>query len=90
VYSLQFLILTGNKLTSVPVELTQLKFLELLYLNRNQLTDLPKALQGGLQKLMFLELSENKLESVPFCIHSLPKLKELKLDDHVQQEPDDA
>jgi hypothetical protein len=51
--------------------------------------DLPRMLQGGLQKLMFLELSENRLDSVPFCIHSLSKLKELKLDAHVQQEPED-
>jgi Leucine-rich repeat (LRR) protein len=38
----------GNKLTSVPVELTQLKFLELLYLNQNQITSLPSALAGGM------------------------------------------
>jgi hypothetical protein len=40
----------------------------------------------GLQKLLFLELRENHLKSVPYCFHSLPKLKELYTDDGVIHE----
>jgi hypothetical protein len=42
----------------------------------------------GLQKLLFLELRENHLKSVPYCLHSLPKLKELHIDEGVLHDED--
>jgi len=56
--------LNNNKIKSVPVEIAQLKWLELFYLNKNALTDLPAEL-GSLKKLQYLMVGENKIKVSP-------------------------
>jgi GTPase SAR1 family protein len=72
---LQLLDLSNNQLTTLPESLGQLTQLQKLNLLGNKLTELPKL--SGLQKLVDLSLSFNKLGSLPNWISDLIKLNRL-------------
>ncbi|XP_070605315.1 leucine-rich repeat-containing protein 69 [Erythrolamprus reginae] len=77
--SLQKLYLFGNKITKMsPLIFDELKNLELLNLNKNQLSNLPPEI-CRLQNLECVSLENNKLEKIPkeFCY--LQNLHELHL-----------
>jgi Leucine-rich repeat (LRR) protein len=56
------LVLSDNSISSVPVGLSQVTSLRKLYLDDNQLTEIPKALQAFLLELVALDLSNNSVE----------------------------
>lgn len=70
--------LESQNLTSIPAEIGNLKYLEVLNLSCNKLTTLPPEI-GKLQKLTRLELSFNQLTALPPEIGRLQKLTRLDL-----------
>ncbi|MGE0882914.1 MAG: COR domain-containing protein [Blastocatellales bacterium] len=66
---------TGNKLTTIPLELTRLTKLQWLSLANNQLTSVPAEL-AQLRNLQVFDLTSNRLKSVP---KELGKLSGLQL-----------
>jgi len=70
--------LRRNKLTSLPVEIAQLKRLKILNLSNNQLKSLPKEI-ALLADLTYLDLSSNWLDELPTEIGNLSNLKHLDL-----------
>ncbi|MFX1283548.1 MAG: leucine-rich repeat domain-containing protein [Promethearchaeota archaeon] len=75
---LRYLILSSNKLVSLPTELGSLKNLTDLNLNHNQLTTLPETI-GQLPNLQTLKLSDNKLSSIPKTLGQLSNLQKLSV-----------
>ncbi|MDZ7965310.1 MAG: COR domain-containing protein [Nostoc sp. DedSLP03] len=67
-----------EKLTEIPAEVFELRWLEALDLRHNKLTTLPEAI-AGLQQLTFLDLSVNKLTTLPEAITRLQQLTSLYL-----------
>jgi internalin A len=73
--------LSLNKLTALPPELFQLRYLTWLNLSGNQLNSLPSAI-SKLTNLTWLDLSGNQLNSLPLEICKLPELETLRLGDN--------
>ncbi|EMK05459.1 MULTISPECIES: leucine-rich repeat domain-containing protein [Leptospira] len=71
--------LNGQKLTTLPKEIGQLKNLQALELNNNQLKTLSKEI-GQLKNLQRLELNNNQLMTLSKGIGQLKKLRWLFLD----------
>ncbi|KAM7370263.1 hypothetical protein PAMP_011528 [Pampus punctatissimus] len=72
------LVLSHNKLTAVPANISELKNLEVLNMFNNQIEELPTQI-SSLQKLKHLNLSMNRLNSLPRGFGSLPALEVLDL-----------
>jgi small GTP-binding protein len=70
--------LFGFSLTELPPEIWQLRMLEELYLDKNQLKTLPSDI-GQLKNLQVLEIHTNQLKSLPSEIGQLQSLKKLIL-----------
>ena len=62
--SLDYLSLSGNKLSELPSSLEGLKSLKGLYLRQNRFTEVPKALID-LEQILDFDLSDNPLEKLP-------------------------
>jgi len=78
---LQSLFLHQNRLSSFPTQLiesTALHGLKVLYLNGNQIEEIPKDI-GKLNLLVKLHLEDNLIKSVPNTIGDLRKLRKLYL-----------
>ena len=76
--NLKKLVLTSDRLWSLPGEIGNLTNLQSLYLNGNQLAGLPKEI-GNLTNLQGLDLSGNQLTSLPGEIGNLTNLQWLNL-----------
>ncbi|EJP06052.1 leucine-rich repeat domain-containing protein [Leptospira interrogans] len=72
------LILSEQKLTTLPKEIEQLKNLQTLFLSNNQLTILPQEI-GKLKNLLWLSLVYNQLTTLPNEIEQLKNLQTLNL-----------
>ncbi|NVM28859.1 MAG: leucine-rich repeat domain-containing protein [Candidatus Helarchaeota archaeon] len=70
--------LSFKNIEKLPESFGDLKSLQKLYLNKNELTSLPNSI-GNLKSLQFIALEENKLNSLPDSIGNLGSLKELRL-----------
>jgi len=69
---------SGQKLTSVPIELFNSPQIKILILSNNLMTELPDQMDVFKDSLTFLSLRENKISNLP---HAIGKLKALvKLD----------
>jgi Leucine-rich repeat (LRR) protein len=77
----EFLNLSGKKMTTLPVEITQLPDLEILWLQNNPEMDWQEACLHlpKVPKLRALVLSENKLKNLPECISEMNQLEVLDL-----------
>lgn len=75
---LRWLILTNNRLKTLPGNLGDFKRLQKLMLAGNQLTDLPASLQQC-QQLELLRLSANQFSELPHWLYEMPKLAWLAL-----------
>lgn len=71
--SINWLILTDNKLTYLPRSIGKLTKLQKFALAGNQLTALPSEM-AACRNLELLRLSANRLEAIPSWLLSLPKL----------------
>ena len=76
--NLKKLVLTSDRLWSLPGEIGNLTNLQSLYLNGNQLTGLPKEI-GNLTNLQSLYLNGNQLAGLPKEIGNLTNLQGLDL-----------
>jgi hypothetical protein len=76
--ALEQLVLSGNKLASIPEGLCNLNSLKELYLSRNEITELPEVLTR-LNKIRILDLSNNAITALPSFITSLHSLREANL-----------
>uniref|UniRef100_A0A8D2ZWY0 Ras suppressor protein 1 n=1 Tax=Scophthalmus maximus TaxID=52904 RepID=A0A8D2ZWY0_SCOMX len=72
------LVLSHNKLTAVPANVSELKNLEVLNMFNNQIEELPTQI-SSLQKLKHLNLGMNRLSGLPRGFGSLPSLEVLDL-----------
>uniref|UniRef100_A0AAQ4RPC8 Ras suppressor protein 1 n=1 Tax=Gasterosteus aculeatus aculeatus TaxID=481459 RepID=A0AAQ4RPC8_GASAC len=72
------LVLSHNKLTAVPPNVSELKNLEVLNMFNNQIEELPTQI-SSLQKLKHLNLGMNRLSGLPRGFGSLPALEVLDL-----------
>uniref|UniRef100_A0A8P4G6S2 Ras suppressor protein 1 n=1 Tax=Dicentrarchus labrax TaxID=13489 RepID=A0A8P4G6S2_DICLA len=72
------LVLSHNKLTAVPANISELKNVEVLNMFNNQIEELPTQI-SSLQKLKHLNLGMNRLSSLPRGFGSLPALEVLDL-----------
>ncbi|CAG5895664.1 unnamed protein product [Menidia menidia] len=72
------LVLSHNKITVVPANISELKNLEVLNMFNNQIEDLPTQI-SSLQKLKHLNLGMNRLNSLPRGFGSFPALEVLDL-----------
>ncbi|XP_025709213.1 ras suppressor protein 1 isoform X1 [Callorhinus ursinus] len=72
------LVLSHNKLTTVPPNIAELKNLEVLNFFNNQIEELPTQI-SSLQKLKHLNLGMNRLNTLPRGFGSLPALEVLDL-----------
>ena len=77
--------LSGNRLTSLPARIAQLKHLRYLSLSNNQLTSLPAEI-GELTELKELRLEGNRLESLPPEFARLVNLRLLSMDGAAMKE----
>ncbi|MGC1307078.1 MAG: leucine-rich repeat-containing protein kinase family protein [Phormidesmis sp.] len=71
--AIRWLILTNNKLESLPASIGKLKQLQKLMLAGNRLQSLPNEL-ANCQNLELIRLSANQLETLPPWLFSLPRL----------------
>lgn len=80
--TIQKLDLSMQKLTSLPLDVTELKNLQCLDLSFNRFTTLPAEL-ANLKQLSYLNLAGTRyLSKVPAVLKQLPSLKILDLRDH--------
>lgn len=77
-YLMERLILSHNRLTSVPRSIEMLHTLTTMDLSHNQITELPKAF-GSLRKLRILKAPGNRIASVLFSLAALGELRTLNL-----------
>ena len=78
---LQYLVISNNKLKSLPSEIGRMQGLKYLFLNDNDLSVLPSEI-GLLQKLHFLDISANQISTLPPEINQLKNLRELRAFDN--------
>lgn len=71
--AIRWLILTDNRLQTLPTDIGRLGHLQKLMLAGNQLQDVPKTL-GNCQSLELVRLSANQLEAFPEFVLSMPRL----------------
>ena len=71
--------LNNNYFIEVPPRVYKIKQLRKLWLNSNQLTEIPEIPRGYLKELWFLDLQNNLLSSLPRTIQQLPNLRNLRL-----------
>ncbi len=71
--NLRWLILTQNKITSLPTSIGKCTRLQKCMLAGNQLTSIPDPMRNC-RKLGLLRLSANKLESIPDWLYEMPEL----------------
>ena len=71
--TVNWLILTGNRISELPASVGELPRLQKCMLAGNQLSTLPDTFAGG-QNLELLRLSANRFEALPDFLFSLPKL----------------
>uniref|UniRef100_A0A673XZV7 Ras suppressor protein 1 n=2 Tax=Salmo trutta TaxID=8032 RepID=A0A673XZV7_SALTR len=72
------LVLSHNKLTTIPANVADLKNLEVLNVFNNQIEELPTQI-SSLQKLKHLNLGMNRMSALPRGFGSLPALEVLDL-----------
>lgn len=70
---LQWLILTDNKIKSIPKSIGKLKLLQKLMLAGNQIVDLPEEMKNC-KNLQLLRISANNIHNLPVWIWQFPKL----------------
>ena len=70
---LRWLILTDNRIESLPAELGERSRLQKLMLAGNRLSELPQSL-AGLHRLELLRVAANRLEALPDWLPQLPRL----------------
>ncbi len=70
--------LRGQKLTTFPQEILQLKNLNELWLSKNQIKEIPEEI-GQLTQLQTLDLSNNQIHTLPESLKKLIYLKKLNL-----------
>jgi hypothetical protein len=80
---LKSLDLSGNKFTTLPMQIGKLAQLQNLLLNGNRLKELPSGLEN-LKELRFFVLDDNRLETLPPGITLLNKLTKLSLVNNVK------
>ena len=83
---MQYLDLTHNQLTALPVEIGQLTGLESLILSNNELTALPAEI-GQLANLQSLDLSNNQLTALPAELGQLTNVQFLFVEGNPLEEP---
>jgi Leucine-rich repeat (LRR) protein len=80
-YNVKQLNLGYNRLTTLPPQIENFPFLEVLNVRDNELTSLPKEI-GNLTFLEKLYLNDNRLTELPKEIHKLVNLRILVLSDN--------
>jgi len=70
---------SNNQLVGLPTSIQKLNRLELLYLDGNNLSELPAEI-GDLKELRLLSVSNNQLVCLPTSIQKLNRLQRLYLD----------
>ncbi|KYN28543.1 PREDICTED: leucine-rich repeat-containing protein 27-like [Trachymyrmex cornetzi] len=80
IYNETFVDLTSTDLTSLPIEIIE-KYpaIQMLYLENNNLPELPERLFVSLQNLQWLDVRNNLLTSLPTTIKSHPSLETILL-----------
>ncbi|KYM99101.1 PREDICTED: uncharacterized protein LOC108777033 [Cyphomyrmex costatus] len=80
IYNETFVDLTSTGLTSLPIEMIE-KYpaIQMLYLENNNLPELPERLFISLQNLQWLDVRNNLLTSLPTSIKSHPSLETILL-----------
>ena len=79
---LQAMVLSRNRLESVPTRVDRCTALTALWVDSNQLTTLPPSF-GQLHALKSLALDMNQLSALPACVCQLTALQRLTLDNNV-------
>ncbi|XP_011699530.1 PREDICTED: E3 ubiquitin-protein ligase LRSAM1-like [Wasmannia auropunctata] len=80
IYNETFVDLTSTGLTSVPIEtIEKYPTIQMLYLEDNNLSELPERLFVSLQHLQWLDVRNNVLTSLPTSIKSHPSLETILL-----------
>ncbi|XP_018351200.1 PREDICTED: leucine-rich repeat-containing protein 27-like isoform X1 [Trachymyrmex septentrionalis] len=80
IYNETFVDLTSTGLTSFPIEmLEKYPAIQMLYLENNNLLELPERLFVSLQNLQWLDVRNNLLTSLPTTIKSHPSLETILL-----------
>jgi hypothetical protein len=75
---IEYLYLTGNKISEIPSFISKLKYLTYLILEKNNISKIPIEI-CNLKKLRVLNLSENNINTIPIEICSLKNLNVLNL-----------
>ena len=71
-----------NQFAALPDVLLRMLFLRRIYAAGNFIAELPLSICQGLNTLLFLDLSMNKLRVIPECVCHLESLQELLLSDN--------
>ncbi|KAF4522135.1 hypothetical protein B566_EDAN012597 [Ephemera danica] len=75
------LVISQNKLTSVPGSLAKCRHLQYIDLSQNCLSDLPKEL-NSLERLREINIAQNKYQALPNCLYGMPGLEILMARDN--------
>ncbi|KYQ48348.1 Leucine-rich repeat-containing protein 27 [Trachymyrmex zeteki] len=80
IYNKTFIDLTNAGLTSLPIEtIEKYPTIQMLYLENNNISELPERLFVSLQNLQWLDVRNNLLTSLPTSIKSHPSLETILL-----------